>query len=94
MLLTIAFLMYLVIYYMNPIIEHHVSDNYYSFSNVAVILLLLQVYIVYKNINNDNFETTGKISKITCGIIYLLTVLTMACSMIIYILLKYFRTDC
>jgi hypothetical protein len=93
MLGTIGFLMYLAIYYMNPIIAHQVSDNYYNFSNISIILILLQVFIVYKNITNDNFKTTGKISKITACILYLLSLLTISCSIILYIILKYFRTD-
>jgi len=54
---------------------------------------LLQIYIVFTNINTDKFETTGKISKVTSSLIYLLGVLTVMSSLIIFTVLKYFRTD-
>lgn len=93
MLGVIGFIMYLTIFYMNPIMEGHVSPSYSTFSNIAIILFLLQIYIVYMNISNDKFETTGKISKITSSLIYLLGVLTAACSLILFTILNYFRTD-
>jgi hypothetical protein len=48
---------------------------------------------VYKNILNDTFEKTGKISPVTSSIIYLFGVLTAICSIILFIILKYFTTD-
>ena len=93
MLGTIGFLMYLTIFYMTPIIEEHVSPNYYGFNNTANILLLLQIYLIYQNISNPIFENTGKISKITSGLLYLFGLLTLSCSLIIFTILKYFRTD-
>jgi hypothetical protein len=93
MLGTIGFLMYLTIFYMTPIIEQHVSPSYYSFSNISIALLLLQICLVYQNISNPIFEHTGKISKITSGLLYLFGLLTLSCSLILFTILKYFRTD-
>lgn len=93
MLAVIGFILYLMINYKDIIIDKHVSPNYYSFSNISVLLLLVQLYIVYINISTEKFETTGKISKVTSSIIYLLGVLGAICSIIIYIILTYFRTD-
>jgi uncharacterized YccA/Bax inhibitor family protein len=93
MLGTIGFLMYLVIFYMTPIIEGHISQIYHSFSNIAIILLLIQMYIVYQNISNDKFVQTGKLSKITSSVLYLFGTLTLFCSLILFTILKYFRTD-
>jgi hypothetical protein len=90
---VIAFVLYLIIAYYNRIIEGRVASGYNSFSNIIVMLLLLQVYLVYKNIDTDNFETSGKISKVTSSIIYLLGVLTTICSINLYIILKYYTTD-
>ncbi len=44
--------------------------------NIIVILLLLQLYLVYTNISSERFESTGKMSKVTSSIIYLLGTLT------------------
>ena len=89
----IGFILYLIIKYKDQISENHISQSYHTFSNITIILLLLQVYMVYTNISTKEFETSGKISKVTSSIIYLLGVLTGMCSMIMYIILKLFRTD-
>ena len=93
MLGVIAFILYLMITYKNKIIEGHVSSGYYSFSNISVILLLIQLYIVYMNISTPKFDETGKISKVTSSIVYLLGVLTAISSIIMFTILKYFTTD-
>jgi len=93
MLGVIGFVLYLIIKYKDPINDNHVSENYHTFSNITIILLLLQIYMVYTNITTKEFEANGKIPKVTSSIIYLLGVLTAMCSMIMYIILKFFRTD-
>jgi hypothetical protein len=93
MLAVIGFILYLMITYKDSIIDRHVSSNYYSFSNISVILLLIQLYIVFTNISTEKFESTGKMSKVTSSIIYLLGVLGAISSIIIYTILKYFKTD-
>ena len=93
MLAVIGFILYLIIFYKEPIIDNHVSQNYYTFSNITIILLLIQLYIIYQNINTKEFDISGKISKVTSSLIYLIGVLTSFSAMIIYIILKYFRTD-
>ena len=82
-----------MITYKNNIINGRVSHGYYSFSNISVILLLIQLYIVYTNITSDSFEKTGKISKVTSSMVYLLGVLSGISSIILYTILKYFTTD-
>ena len=82
-----------MITYKNNIINGRVSKGYYSFSNISVLLLFIQLYIVYTNITTDKFETTGKISKVTSSIIYLLSVLSGICAVILFTILKYYTTD-
>ena len=43
---VIVFILYLLIFYKNTIIEEHVSQGFSSFSNILIILSLIQVYIV------------------------------------------------
>jgi len=93
MLGVIGFILYLIITYKNNIISGHVSSGYYSFSNIVTLLLFIQLYIVYKNISAESFETTGKISPVNSSIIYLLCVLSGICSVILFTILKYFTTD-
>jgi len=93
MLGVIAFILYLLIKYNSIILADHVSKSYYSFSNITVVLILIQIYIVYTNISSSTFEITGKISKVTSSMIYLLGVLSAISSIILFTILKYFTTD-
>jgi len=93
MLGVIGFILYLIIKYKTLIISNHVSPSYYTFSNIAIMLFLIQIYFVYTNIDSDRFITTGKMSPVTSSLIYLLGVLTWACSLILFTVLKYYTTD-
>jgi hypothetical protein len=93
MLGVIGFILYLMITYKDSIIDKHVSQSYFSFSNISIILLLIQLYLVYTNIATEKFEATGKMSKVTSSLIYLLGVLGAICSIILFTILKYFKTD-
>ena len=89
----IAFVLYLMIKYKNSIIQGNVSPNYNSFSNIIIILLMIQLYIILGNINSEKFETTGKLPKVTTSIVYLLAILTGISSIILNTVLKYYSTD-
>ncbi len=93
MLSVIAFILYLMINYKSIILDNHVSSGYNSFSNITLILILIQLYIVYTNISTDSFESTGKMSKVTSSMVYLLGVLSGISSIILFTILKYFTTD-
>jgi hypothetical protein len=90
---VIGFILYLIINYKNLIVDNHVSKSYYTFSNIAIILLLLQLYIVYTNITTPQFENTGKLTLLTSSLVYLLGLLTFSCSLILFTILKYYTTD-
>lgn len=90
---VISFVLYLLINYKDNIVAGQVAPGYNSFSNIIVMLLLLQFYLVNSNISTEKFEATGKISKVVSSIIYLLGVVTAICSIILYTILKYFSTD-
>ena len=93
MVAIISFIMYLMITYKDNIISQRVSPGYYSFSNIAIILMLIQLYFVYTNITTRNYEDKNRISKVTTGFLYLLGVLQGICSINLFIILKYFTTD-
>ena len=93
MLGVLGLVLYLLITSRSSIVENHVSQEYYSFSNITIILILLQLYIVYTNITDTKFEQTHKLSSITAAIMYLLGVLSSISSIIVFIILKAFTTD-
>lgn len=92
-LAVISFVLFLLINYQDKIIAGQVAPSYNSFSNIIFMLLLVQVYLVYTNINTDTFESSGKIPKVTSSLVYLLGVLTGICSIILSTILKYYSTD-
>ena len=93
MLAVLGILLYLVITYKSLISDGHVSSYYYTFSNITVLLFLLQSYLLYTDMDTDKFKLTNRISKLTSSLVYLIGVLTFICSMILYTILKYFTTD-
>lgn len=93
MLGVIAFVLYLLIKYKNNIKDGNVAPSYNSFSNIIIILLMVQLYLVITNIGTERFETTGKMSTVISSIIYLLGVLTAISSITLYTILKYYSTD-
>jgi len=93
LLSVIGFVLYLIIYYKDIIQSGHVSNTYYSFSTLTTVLILLQSYLIYTNLDSDKFISTNKLPKITTNILYLLGVITWISSITIYITLKYFTTD-
>ena len=87
------FLFYLIITYSQRIVEKTLSPSYFSFNNIALILLFIQLYTVYKILLDPQFQTTGKIQKLNTSLLLLLSTLIFICSTIIYIILKYYTTD-
>ena len=78
--------------YYDIIVENKVSNGYYIFSNVALILLMIQLFVIYSSVSDERFDTNG-MSNTTSSIILLLGVLTGISANIIYQILHYFTTD-
>lgn len=89
----IGFILYLLINYKNNIIEGRVAPGYNSFSTIISLLIFVQLYLVYTNIDTEKFQVTGKISRVISAIIYLIGLITAICSIILYTILKYYSTD-
>jgi hypothetical protein len=93
MLAVIGLILYLIITYSEIISDGHVSNGYYTFNNISILLFLLQIYLLYSNMDTEKFKITGKLSSITSSLIYLLGVISSMCALILYTILKYFTTD-
>ena len=89
----ISFVLYLIITYKDKIVDGRIAPGYSTFSNILVMLLLIQMFMVYTNINTEKFQASGKLPKVTSSIIYVLGVLTGICSIILFTILKYYSTD-
>jgi hypothetical protein len=90
---VIGFVLFLVISYKNRILLGHVSNGYTTFTNITIIMVLLQVYLVYNGINTEKFETTRTLSKMTTSVLYLYGVITAICSITLFTILSKFSAD-
>ena len=93
MLGVVGFVSYMLISYKNIIINDRVAPSYKAFNNITLLLLLLGMCIVMSNMSNEKFKSTGKLSLISSSLLYLLGLLEIISSLIIYVLLKYYTTD-
>jgi hypothetical protein len=93
MLGIIGLVLFLVITYKDKILVDHVPDSYKVFNNITIIMILLQVYLLYNNINNGKFETTQKLSKVTISLLYLYGVISAISSITLFTILKSFSAD-
>jgi hypothetical protein len=98
---VIGFVLYLLIYYKNDILENRVSNSYYTFSNITTLIVLTQIYLLYTNMNNmnnmkttdDGFNTPFKLSKVVSGCLLIIGLFSLMSSMILYTILRYYTTD-
>ena len=92
MLFCVGYLLYFNVKYKNIIIDGHVSNGYYTFSNISVILLLIQLSIVYSIVTSSTFDEKG-VKPVIASSILLLGILTAISINIIHTILVYFTTD-
>jgi magnesium-transporting ATPase (P-type) len=101
-LAIIGFMLYLLISNKTPIINNHVSDSFYTFSNITLIFILILVYVIYNHVvcegdecvgDGKYYDDSGKIGKMTNSILYLIAVFAMISTSIVYIILTFYRTD-
>jgi hypothetical protein len=78
--------------YKDIIVNGNVSGGYYTFSNTAVVLLLIQLSIITTSMSEDNFTQKG-FSSVTNSSVLLIGVLTAICANIVRTILKYYTTD-
>jgi len=91
-LAVVSSLLYFNMVYKDIIVEGRVSLGFNTFSNIVVILLLIQTYILYSAVSSKTFQEKG-ISSVTSGTLLLLAILTGISTNIIRTILKYFTTD-
>lgn len=93
MLYIVGFVLYLLITYKQRLIKGRISNNYITFNNITIIMILLQIYTIYININNDKFEKTKTLSKVTNSLLYLFGVIATISTMTLYTILSKFTAD-
>jgi len=98
MLAPIIFILHLITTNITRISEGHISDGYYKFINISILLIMTQVYNIYTSIqkraeNSKIDNAFAKLSTLHSNIIGCLGVVNMVCSITLYIILVMFITD-
>jgi hypothetical protein len=86
----IGLMLYLFISNKNPIINNEVSQSFYTFSNITLFLILVIIYFIYNQAMGDN---TGKIGNLPNNVLFLLSLITVISTLIVYVILTYYTTD-
>jgi len=90
---VIIFLLYLMITYKAMINSGNLSQQYYSFSMVSSIIMLMQVILFYYGVNTNTFKREHKLPVMFNSFSYLLGVINVYIAVIIQTILKYYTTD-
>lgn len=89
-LAVILWILVILFLYYDRITGGNVSDYYTSFMNIASFMILIQVYMIFSEANNKN----PPISLKTYSILRMLSVLSSLSVITVYIVLKFYVTDC
>lgn len=88
MVFIISFVLFLTIRYYNIIREERVSNSYYTFSNLVIILFLAQLFILKKQ---DYVIPDFNLSAL--GVLFIALLQLIICLLILYVILAYYTTD-
>jgi len=89
----IAYIIYLLITHKNRIIEGNVSPGYVNFTNISILLILIQLYLFYLGTGQENFKKTSRLSKVYSMLLYFVGIMNIVTVITINIILVYFSTD-
>ena len=89
-LAVILWILVLVSLYYDRITGGKVSDYYTSFMNIASVMLLIQIYMIFSESSNK----TPPLSLKTYSLLRMLTVLSALSVITVSIVLKFYVTDC
>jgi hypothetical protein len=89
----LIYIIYLLSYYFNQITKGNVANSYYTFMNIFIVLLMVQMYIFYNGTQDKRFKETGTLGKVTGLVLYFLEIINFIVAITLGVILKYFSTD-
>ena len=97
---VIGYSIYLVVTYQNKIKSGHISQGYYNFSNISIVLILVQLMLFYSSsssqtANDSSKEGKGgmKIDRVFSMLLFFIGILNIVTVITIGIILALFNTD-
>jgi len=91
--IILSFSVYYMISFREKILSGQVSPSYITFNNMSIVLIIIQTVILFSAATSKTYRQTGKISKITSSLLYLVSLINVICLYIIYVVLNYYMTD-
>ena len=89
----VAYILYLLFTYNDRIAEGNIAPGYANFTNISVILILLQLFLFYMGTQKQSFQRDNKLDRVYSGLLYFVGVINIVAVITIGIILKYFSTD-
>ena len=89
----VGYTLYLIITYKNRIAEGNVAPGYVSFTNISIILILMQLFLFYMGSQKDSFKTTNRLDRVYSMLLYFIGIINIVTIITIGIILSYFSTD-
>ncbi len=93
MTLTLIYLLYLTIFYRKRIESGEISDSYYIFNNITILLIGIQIILLYAGMDRPSFKTNGVIPLMFSSFIYLVGFVNLIFAFTLGVILRYFTTD-
>lgn len=79
--------------YFDRIASNHVSSYYYTFSNLSTIFLAVQIFLLFRELTNKQFELTKSINPRVFSTLMLLTTINAIIIGTLGIVLKFYITQ-
>jgi hypothetical protein len=89
----IGYSMYLLITYKTRISEGNVAPGYVSFTNISIILILMQLFLFYLGSQKDGFKKTNRLDRVYSMLLYFVGIINIVAVITLGIILAYFSTD-
>ena len=93
MLVIAALTLTNLLQYKSNIINTNVGSDYIWYSEAIVLFMFLQLIVIFVNIGDPNFETTGLFHSVSNSTMYLFNVLSMMSYTTFHKILVYYTTD-
>ena len=93
MTLTLVYLLYLTITYRKRIESGEISDSYYTFNNITILLIGIQIILLYAGMDRPSFKSQGVIPLMYSSFIYLVGFVNIVFAFTLGVILSYFTTD-
>ena len=90
---TLIYLVYILGVYFNKISSGNISTSYYNFTNIFLILTLIQIAIFYNGVTDNKYQSTMTLSKVTNMLLYLVGIINIIVVITLMTILAFFSTD-